>query len=248
MGGSEGGGTRSHNHRNTRLLTSVRSRAILMQSMYMSRVCPAPGMEAQPLLGYLSRVEPRVIPIRRSLDGRAEWWWVESGIRCPERQRRRKKDRMAYPIPRSHGRDTDKGSAASPETPAAAALRTLDAGTDVRQTPLLSLPAIWEAHDRASGMLAGPNVDQAIMDAIEQVVSALVSDLEGTLRLYLSTHGTHTPEGRVALTSLGVAQQDVRWLRLQHDTATGVELRDRLRHALRCSVNGLALLRWSMVM
>jgi hypothetical protein len=109
----------------------------------------------------------------------------------------------------------------------------------------MSLTDIWDARDEVYELLQQTDRDAAAMASIERTVGVLMSDLERSTSHYALTRGTNTPEGRMALINLSAAQEDLHWVAVQRDTATDMELRDKLHHALRCSVNGLALLRWS---
>lgn len=112
---------------------------------------------------------------------------------------------------------------------------------------MMSLEAIWEARDEAYALLRRERMDAAALASIERTIHELINDLTRSTIHYSAKHGTKTPEGHVALSYLSRARDDLRWVADRHHTAIGVELRDRLQHALRSSVNGLALLRWSRV-
>jgi hypothetical protein len=124
---------------------------------------------------------------------------------------------------------------------------TGSAGVTRLPAGMMSLEAIWEARDEAYVLLQRERMDAAALASIERTIHELINDLTRSTIHYSAKHGTKTPEGHVALSYLSRARDDLRWVADQHHTATGVELRDKLQHALRSSVNGLALLRWSRV-
>jgi hypothetical protein len=113
-------------------------------------------------------------------------------------------------------------------------------------TPLMSLQAIWDARDEAPMLLQQSHRDVGALLSVEWTVSLLASDLGYSVEHYSAMHGRKTPEGRTALTNLKAAREDLQWVTAQRRSVTSMERADKLRHALRSSVNGLALLRWSM--
>jgi hypothetical protein len=91
------------------------------------------------------------------------------------------------------------------------------------------------------------HIDAAALESIEGTICLLLGDLERSTRRYADAHGMTTPEGQNALSSLDAVREDLGWVTAQRESAANVEIRNKLHHALRSSVNALALLRWSVI-
>jgi hypothetical protein len=136
---------------------------------------------------------------------------------------------------------------ASPHETDEASMGTAGPSTAHPPAMLMSLEAIWDARDRAFVLLQREHIDAAALESIKGTICLLMGDLERSTRRYSEAHGMNTPEGQKALISLDAAREDLGWVTAQRQSATSVEIRNKLHHALRSSVNALALLRWSVI-
>lgn len=150
------------------------------------------------------------------------------------------------------GVDTRSGHAAehyssdSPSSVSGGSGRAFPPDVTSKGHAMMSPEAIWEAHDQADFLLQLDASRADMLRRVEGAVTILTVDLERRIAHYSSVHGARTPEGRVAMKWLATARTDLSWVNARRHVATAADMRNKLRHALRSSVNGLTLLSWSL--